>query len=157
MTRICLPERNPEAISTHTPLAGRDSGSAAYAGRCRKFLLTRPSRDVTRKGQKQVTKKLISTHTPLAGRDSIALLIIALTSISTHTPLAGRDFMITGIVITIKISTHTPLAGRDVRSIMYRDRITQFLLTRPSRDVTVRPQVHLLGRLNFYSHAPRGT
>ena len=56
------------AISTHTPLAGRDSGKAS---RCR--------------------LQKISTHTPLAGRDLNFIFLLFKNSISTHTPLAGRD------------------------------------------------------------------
>ncbi len=56
-------------ISTHTPLAGRDYHFLHDLMLFGKFLLTRPSRDVTKKigwNEYQVT---ISTHTPLAGRD----------------------------------------------------------------------------------------
>ena len=57
------------AISTHTPLAGRDFYELGISGR-----------------------KAISTHTPLAGRDGcLALCNCSLLVISTHTPLAGRD------------------------------------------------------------------
>ena len=55
-------------ISTHTPLAGRDT-DAEY----------------------RVTDVIISTHTPLAGRDSRARQRATAPTISTHTPLAGRD------------------------------------------------------------------
>ena len=56
------------AISTHTPLAGRDPDSRI------------PCAVVT-----------ISTHTPLAGRDAYLLGAMNGSKISTHTPLAGRD------------------------------------------------------------------
>ena len=55
-------------ISTHTPLAGRDS---------KMF----DSHIVSH----------ISTHTPLAGRDPYKSNIELWEEISTHTPLAGRD------------------------------------------------------------------
>ena len=55
-------------ISTHTPLAGRDT------------ILDR-----TENGFQ------ISTHTPLAGRDQVITDFAADLIISTHTPLAGRD------------------------------------------------------------------
>ena len=57
------------AISTHTPLAGRDflegENMFDYYG----FLLTRPLRDVTLSRAPGGTALEISTHTPLAGRD----------------------------------------------------------------------------------------
>ena len=77
------------------------------------FLLTRPSRDVTR-----LCKFCSSSF-----------------SISTHTPLAGRDQNRQGDLISCDISTHTPLAGRDASSTAAAAAST-FLLTRPSRDVT---------------------
>ncbi len=55
-------------ISTHTPLAGRDTLVARYVG-----------------------AEIISTHTPLAGRDWKGEAMITYEYISTHTPLAGRD------------------------------------------------------------------
>ena len=57
-----------EFISTHTPLAGRDHISHS----CRewkRFLLTRPLRDVTTRPETAARYTHISTHTPLAGRD----------------------------------------------------------------------------------------
>ena len=56
-------------ISTHTPLAGRDT--------CQTYRRNADS---------------ISTHTPLAGRDDILIEKSNDSEISTHTPLAGRDF-----------------------------------------------------------------
>ena len=56
------------AISTHTPLAGRDTHGLS--------------------GSRRST---ISTHTPLAGRDMIGIVGVFAQLISTHTPLAGRD------------------------------------------------------------------
>ena len=56
-------------ISTHAPLAGRDSRG-----------LKKPRRS-----------GFISTHAPLAGRDFTLDLSVTATGISTHAPLAGRD------------------------------------------------------------------
>ncbi len=56
--------------------------------------------------------------------------------ISTHTPLAGRDVGGGKRYGTERISTHTPLAGRDVRAGTMDITRKEFLLTRPSRDVT---------------------
>ena len=78
------------------------------------FLLTRPSRDVTEMNRAAVIVTRISTHTPLAGRDGYCLSYGFQRGISTHTPLAGRD-----------------CPGYRGYSHAY-----QFLLTRPSRDVT---------------------
>ena len=80
-----------------------------------KFLLTRPSRDVTKQLRDKILISLISTHTSLAGRDAIALAVEQEKEISTHTSLAGRD------------RTDFKRQGHQYA----------FLLTRPSRDVTM--------------------
>ena len=78
------------AISTHAPLAGRDTplhiANTAIA---------------------------ISTHAPLAGRDPATTVVIDLRQISTHAPLAGRDLELLELLQHLHISTHAPLAGRD--------------------------------------------
>ena len=56
-------------ISTHTPLAGRDSIAENLSIAGNLFLLTRPSRGVTITAKMEHLLYLISTHTPLAGRD----------------------------------------------------------------------------------------
>ena len=57
-----------------------------------RFLLTRPSRDVTEISRENLLDFKISTHTPLAGRDMHQIAVEVYLQISTHTPLAGRDF-----------------------------------------------------------------
>ena len=101
-----------------------------------KFLLTRPSRDVTPTVTQVTVTGAISTHTSLAGRDPEdpdgpgGLQISTHTSlagrdlnnaiqqalgdnISTHTSLAGRDYLRGFLTDISVISTHTSLAGRD--------------------------------------------
>ena len=56
------------------------------------FLLTRPSRDVTTCIVLETMNTQISTHTPLTGRDTLAAVKSVVWLISTHTPLTGRDF-----------------------------------------------------------------
>ena len=71
-----LPARRPcaEPISTHAPLAGRDTTF-----------------------EQAVDKLTISTHAPLAGRDmATATQVVSTQSISTHAPLAGRDLLRAG-------------------------------------------------------------
>ena len=145
-------------ISTHTPLAGRDwnpipvkgyfesflltrpsrdvtcSGGVLTHG-C-KFLLTRPSRDVTRGKRKPVRQNLFLLTRP--SRDVTNTLTAAplITKISTHTPLAGRDCAVRWKPSVNVISTHTPLAGRDPSGNCVWGAYLEFLLTRPSRDVT---------------------
>ena len=76
-----------------------------------------------------------------------------LCAISTHTPLAGRDvFLVDSNHITC-ISTHTPLAGRDSDLSRIFPASISFLLTRPSRDVTVR-SCGLSGGLRISTHTP---
>ena len=78
-------------ISTHTPLAGRDANAFFPLEAYIKFLLTRPSRDVTEWNRAELETAVISTHTPLAGRDTNIIRKNTSIGISTHTPLAGRD------------------------------------------------------------------
>ena len=79
-----------------------------------KFLLTRPSRDVTTIGAYAGFSATISTHTPLAGRDAVDTLLGALIGVFLLTR-PSRD------VTCVKLLQITALL---------------FLLTRPSRDVT---------------------
>ena len=74
-------------------------------------------------------------------------------SISTHTPLAGRDRGEIDHNSVSTISTHTPLAGRDARSCRGGERACKFLLTRPSRDVTLERRVHVLSAV-ISTHTP---
>ena len=124
-------------ISTHTSLAGRDFEGLQGGTVVPKFLLTRPSRDVTTTENKRNIQRNISTHTSLAGRDIQASLApVFLDFISTHTSLAGRDD-----------------DGKPERKGKYA-----FLLTRPSRDVTATSCINkqsrtaYLGTDNFYIH-----
>ena len=74
-------------ISTHAPLAGRDTSSRTRGARQSKFQPTRPLRGATNFILMKGWSFYISTHAPLAGatRGSRRGLI------STHAPLAGRD------------------------------------------------------------------
>ena len=81
-------------ISTHTPLAGRDKVGRNRTAHPRLFLLTRPLRDVTASSSRSVPHGKISTHTPLAGRDEFYEKVVYDMEISTHTPLAGRDVIL---------------------------------------------------------------
>ena len=127
---------NPTGISTHTPLAGRDFIHILRPLPDIRFLLTRPSRDVTGLYMETSSFLLISTHTPLAGRDRALTAHWRSPYISTHTPLAGRDDQTHSPRNHVVISTHTPLAGRDASPGQQEYISDQFLLTRPSRDVT---------------------
>ena len=69
MTQVIGTGNTLIAISTHTPLAGRDGIQLLFHLGHSVFLLTRPLRDVTTVIQKTDDLELISTHTPLAGRD----------------------------------------------------------------------------------------
>ena len=60
---------NSSNISTHAPLAGRDSQPEAYLHQSRKFQPTRPLRGATVRKLVEAEGVKISTHAPLAGRD----------------------------------------------------------------------------------------
>ena len=103
--------------------------------RLRIFLLTRPSRDVTREREQLVAAWRISTHTSLAGRDG-ALIARRKSKALFLLTRPSRDVTFTAWQDggATQISTHTSLAGRDVRNVIVGE---------PSAD--------------FYSHVPRGT
>ena len=104
-------------ISTHTSLAGRDTTTEGIEPPSLTFLLTRPSRDVTRAVQTGKLKiKFLLTRpsrdvTSDEGHNKLE------NRISTHTSLAGRDCTLPWKVNTSYISTHTSLAGRDINPI----------------------------------------
>ena len=100
-------------ISTHTPLARRDSETLHPRGMPVLFLLTRLLRGVTFQMTLYGVMTVISTHTPLARRDNTLYSPFVRFSISTHTPLARRDHLMKSSIQTQNISTHTPLARRD--------------------------------------------
>ena len=131
-------------ISTHTPHAGRDGGTAGYRLGANGFQLTRPMRGATMPDLQSLVNIAISTHTPHAGRDFVFPFSRAFAGISTHTPHAGRDVRVricratsfafqltrpmrgatTGQVYICEwcfISTHTPHAGRDLPIQLYID------------------------------------
>ena len=126
------------SISTHAPLAGRDTISGSDGNLGDKFQPTRPLRGATLGyGPQEGGDGTISTHAPLAGRDDGAERLIPSKSlnfnprapcgarrdlargagpgmrISTHAPLAGRDGITVPVDDESEISTHAPLAGRD--------------------------------------------
>ena len=129
--------RSGGAISTHAPLAGRDSNTGAIR-----------------------SKTAISTHAPLAGRDGrehrerpgagnfnprapcgarrIAGLVHRFSAfdISTHAPLAGRDRKASPYGRYQTISTHAPLAGRDKLFVSVQMWYPLFQPTRPLRGAT---------------------
>ena len=127
-------------ISTHAPLAGRDSRPSRSASSASIFQPTRPLRGATQRRTEineslqefQPTRPLrgatcrtrrsedianISTHAPLAGRDDSERSGAEQCIISTHAPLAGRDPKTIRETMKRKISTHAPLAGRDSKSV----------------------------------------
>ena len=127
-------QRRSQKISTHTPLAGRDSS------RPQLFLYNAHFYSHAPRGARYTAcadtanaQSVISTHTPLAWRDDTGVSSAASSCISTHTPLAGRDKAEQLIRANIDISTHTPLAGRDVTRRIFAGSNHRFLLTRPSR------------------------
>ena len=75
----------------------------------KKFLLTRPSRDVTNESGIIYTAKTISTHTPLAGRDIAFPLVHPSMSFLLTRP--SRDVTITVYLLSlycIHFYSHAP-------------------------------------------------
>ena len=122
------------AISTHTPLAGRNRSLMSRFCRSQTFLLTRPSRGATSWNRPLLECFSISTHTPLAGRNTISIYaIVPFRQFLLTRPSRGATFFDLLFMRLTGISTHTPLAGRN----LYKPDTT-------------------LQSLHFYSHAPRG-
>ena len=100
-------------ISTHTPLAERDLNPVQEVGAAVTFLLTRPSRSVTKTEQKfQRFCGFLLTRPSRSVTDTTGEMTVSCT-ISTHTPLAERDIIERDTRAAVEISTHTPLAERD--------------------------------------------
>ena len=101
------------AISTHTPLTGRDILSRTHINALSNFYSHAPY-GTWPDQESDCSRSQISTHTPLTGRDILSSRHHTQLVISTHTPLTGRDW------------------GRKADTTIGK----RFLLTRPLRDVT---------------------
>ena len=101
------------------------------------FLLTRPSRGVTTNRIPLLEDRQFLLTRPSRGVTILPHWKHGRLLISTHTPLAGRDYACGRFWRGSDISTHTPLAGRDKMGLILSDDLIGFLLTRPSRGVTV--------------------
>ena len=102
-----------QKISTHTPLAGRDSIMV--------FLLTFES---------------ISTHTPLAGRDARDLKQLGCRIyFYSHAPRGARHIVDRAVVKSVDFYSHAPRGAR-LEQDRAPDVVSPFLLTRPSRGAT---------------------
>ena len=142
-------------ISTHTPLAGRDSICRMYCS-----ILS------------------ISTHTPLAGRDDMdAYEHSERCDFYSHAPRGARLFVSQPSAYQTDFYSHAPRGARLLSGSLPPTYGT-FLLTRPSRGATglqsntparslISTHTPLAGRdrmakrilheiCHFYSHAPRG-
>ena len=141
-------------ISTHTPLARRDSFGLGKWNIIFIFLLTRPLRGVTNGVVGFMQTVQISTHTPLARRDVHSKVLLIFLEISTHTPLARRDEA--GYDVPVKESLF--LLTRPLRGVTFSlpasMPLSTFLLTRPLRGVTVPYCFPPYRFSHFYSHAP---
>ena len=115
------------AISTHTPLAGRDDDEAPEVPEAEDFNSHAPCGARLHYEFERICHEQISTHTPLAGRDYLDGSREKFITISTHTPLAGRDVLTDeDIEQRLNISTHTPLAGRDRLREVYGANVNDF-------------------------------
>ena len=146
-------------ISTHAPLAGRDTVSSIPSRTLSHFNPRAPC------GARPAGVAVIPPHNnfnprapcgarpnpagsllasiqfqptrPLRGATFTVSLRSVLQAISTHAPLAGRDHPVEDIASPYSISTHAPLAGRDWETCAYTARYIIFQPTRPLRGATV--------------------
>ena len=109
-------------ISTHAPLAGRDTSRAITVYASTLFQPTRPLRGATFSSHAAMSSERISTHAPLAGRDREVADDPSPFSISTHAPLAGRDlFLLLLAYISLYFNPRAPCGARRKR----RTRVTE--------------------------------
>ena len=118
-------------ISTHTPLARRDSVNVVDSLSSPRFLLTRLLRGATRSGGRHQYRSGFLLTRLLRGATAPGLY-------------TGEN---------LPISTHTPLARRDKQNKMYSQADRLFLLTRLLRGATSRSTEQAGYSLDFYSHA----
>ena len=166
-------------ISTHTPLAGRDTSLRTGDFAMFAFQLTRPLRGATLRQIIREIFSVISTHTPLAGRDlkkkSIALLQCDFNShapcgarrdwcdyklycenFNSHAPCGARprkSFKQNSL--TAYFNSHAPCGARPNRAFAFL-MSARFQLTRPLRGATTSFRISETGVLDFNSHAPCG-
>ena len=120
-------------ISTHTPLAGRDT----YRGRGR-----RRSFD-------------FNSHAPCGARQCLPRKKARMPKFQLTRPLRGATCQTTRRCRFDIISTHTPLAGRDLKVLYSSDRASDFNSHAPCGArlfASIQPQQ----RIHFNSHAPCG-
>ena len=164
-------------ISTHTPLAGRDSRRVNAIVRAQKFLLTRPSRGVTQSRRPCLFGLLFLLTRPSRGVTLFYLRKASSNGFLLTRPSRGVTLPRTGIQLRQQFLLTRP--SRGVTDSPHRAHgLPKFLLTRPSRGVTIRisqsdpvqrisTHTPLAGRdhfrnvsslrmTHFYSHAPRG-
>ena len=127
-------------ISTHAPLAGRDSRSIWLSQAARRFQPTRPLRGATAADWASQISSIFQPTRPLRGATDDDSSTARHGAISTHAPLAGRDGRRRGVDNAgNQISTHAPLAGRDCGRYRAGDGLhTKFQPTRPLRGATAK-------------------
>ena len=108
------------SISTHTPLARRDTQENCWAMWILSFLLTRLLRGATSGKTSPTQPNLISTHTPHAGRDITPTSSGTLSAFLLTRPMRGATIISLSRLHIFSISTHTPHAGRDFLRLFWR-------------------------------------
>ena len=103
-------------ISTHAPLAGRDTSRAITVYASTLFQPTRPLRGATPAAGPEGKTRKFQPARPLRGATNFILM-------------KGWSFY---------ISTHAPLAGRDIRELCPQEGQNSFQPTRPLRGATFR-------------------
>ena len=86
-----LTDSNQASISTHTPLAGRDSNRPGRSPFCRHFYSHAPRGARPPFREEASTWELFLLTRPSRGATLAVAAVIGPCGISTHTPLAGRD------------------------------------------------------------------
>ena len=165
-------------ISTHAPLAGRDSLRSTLAKSDVNFNPRAPCGARPFYGRRRFLIYNISTHAPLAGRDQMlidefdpeshfnprapcgARRLFCFVScrlgsyFNPRAPCGARPALLLFVALGIYISTHAPLAGRDKNSPDPLRGHGEFQPTRPLRGATFGAVLHLAWHIIFQPTRP---
>ena len=129
-------------ISTHAPLAGRDSDTKSPKTGKKLFQPTRPLRGATYLSRDAACGRYFNPRAPCGARLSVLWSPYSKT-ISTHAPLAGRDWRpaSSGSACRSNFNPRAPCGARHDRFAMIERKKKRFQPTRPLRGATVSAEV----------------
>ena len=140
-------------ISTHAPLAGRDRNALAGLRNRTLFQPTRPLRGATISCNSSRDTAIFQPTRPLRGATTVSALFRCPMVISTHAPLAGRDpFLPASSPNQRNFNPRAPCGARPGTRPSKPD-MDLFQPTRPLRGATVQAQI-IKRAIEISTHAP---